>query len=140
MKALLVASILGVLGLPSPAAAGGLQVFQTPSKNIGCIYEPAEAGQPAFLRCDIGTGLKPRPPKPKGCVLAWGLGYEMTKTGRAHDVCAGDTARDLNARTLPYGTTWRSGGFTCISRRTGLRCMNAVRRGFFLSRKRTYTF
>ena len=36
--------------------------------------------------------------------------------------------------TLAYGKTWRSHGFTCVSRLSGLTCTNGARHGLFLSR------
>ena len=42
--------------------------------------------------CDIRSGLKPVPSKPKGCTVDWTGGYQVGPTGRAHKVCAGDTA------------------------------------------------
>ncbi len=41
---------------------------------------------------------------------------------------------------IAYGDKWHVGRFTCLSRRIGLRCVNASRHGFFLSRARSYRF
>lgn len=111
--------------------------FQSPSKNIGCIYAPAAAGRAAYLRCDILSGLRPAP---KGsCRLDW-TGFTMVGRTRPRPTCAGDTVYEPGARILRYGSTWRGAGFVCRSRRSELRCTNAVRRGFSLSRMRSYTF
>jgi Family of unknown function (DUF6636) len=128
----------------SAASAGDEVVgFSTPSKNIGCMYAhfSASAGSPATtdLRCDIGSGLRPKPAKPRGCDLDYGDSYSMGKTGRAVVVCHGDTA--LGSKTiLAYGSTWRHGGFTCVSRTSGLTCRNLSGHGFFLSREHSYRF
>ena len=124
------------------ASADGTAFFQTPSKNIGCIYvAPFASTDKPSLRCDIGGGLHPLPPRPKSCDLDWGYGYEMIGgSGRARTLCAGDTAKDPRAPILPYGRTWKKGPFTCVSQRIGLRCTNLVRHGFFLSREHSYTF
>jgi uncharacterized protein DUF6636 len=115
--------------------------FLTPSKNIGCIYvAPFANTDRPHVRCDIGGGLRPLPPRPKGCDLDWGYGYSMLDTGRAKPFCAGDTARDPRAPILQYGRTWHKGPFTCVSQRIGLRCTNRSKRGFFLSRQHSYTF
>jgi hypothetical protein len=137
--ALLGAVVLLTAGVGA-ATAGGF--FQTPSKNIGCIYLAPYAGQKQpYLRCDIGGGLHPLPPRPKSCDLDWGYGYSMIGAyGRATTFCAGDTARDPRAPILRYGQTWRKGPFTCLSQRIGLRCTNRAGHGFFLSRQRSYTF
>ena len=124
------------------ASADGTGFFQTPSKNIGCIYvAPFASTDKPSLRCDIGGGLHPLPPRPKRCDLDWGYGYEMIGgSGRAKTFCAGDTAKDPRAPVLQYGRTWKKGPFTCVSQRIGLRCTNLVRHGFFLSREHSYTF
>jgi hypothetical protein len=123
------------------ASAKTPNFFQTPSRNIGCIYvAPLAAGDQPYLRCDIGGGLHPLPPRPKTCDLDWGYGYQMYATGRAKPFCAGDTAKDPRAPVLAYGRTWRKGPFTCLSRSIGLRCANRSRHGFFLSREHSYTF
>jgi hypothetical protein len=111
----------------APAAAASSNFFQLPSKNIGCAY----SARPAFLRCDIRTGLKPAP-RAK-CELDW-TGLEISSTGRARPTCAGDTAILPSAPILAYGRTWSRGGITCRSRTTGLRCTNRSGRGFRLAR------
>jgi hypothetical protein len=126
--------VLGIL-----AATLVLQ-FHTPSGNIGCAYvsEPSFGGP--SLRCDILSGLKPRPRRPKGCTLDWGFGYQMRLTGPSSTVCAGDTTVDRRSQVLRYGQRWSRGGFTCTSRVAGLRCTNRSGHGFFLSRAHSYRF
>jgi hypothetical protein len=131
--AVLAASIV----LAAPAAATGATVFfRTPSKNIYCAWISA----PASLRCDILSGVRPLPPKPRSCDFDWGAGFDLRRTGRARILCVSDSVVTSSARVLTYGWTWRRGGFTCVSRRTGLRCHNASGRGFFLSRQRSFRF
>ena len=142
MRRALVLALL-VTGLSvSSASASGTAFFQTPSKNIGCIYvAPFASTDKPYLRCDIGGGLHPLPARPKSCDLDWGYGYQMVgASGLARALCAGDTAKDPRAPVLQYGRTWKKGPFTCISQRIGLRCTNLVRHGFFLSREHSYTF
>ena len=122
---------------PQPPQPGKFVRFQTPSKNIACLYAPAGAGRAAYLRCDILSGVKP---KPRGsCRLDW-TGFSMAPRARARPTCAGDTVYERSARILRYGSRWRGGGFVCRSRRSELRCTNAVRRGFSLSRGRSFAF
>ena len=120
MRRFLAAALLAAGVLAGSAAADDASTFQTPSKNIGCIYIPPYAGHPApYLRCDIGGGLHPLPPRPKNCDLDWGYGYQMSgASGRARPFCAGDTAKDAKARVLAYGRTWHRGPFTCRRRRS----------------------
>jgi Family of unknown function (DUF6636) len=138
---LFVASVL-LASVLSGSAVGAKYVFvtfRTPSHNIGCGYSKFP-GEPANLRCDIRSGLKPRPPKPKKCDLDWAYGYAMGRTGRAGTFCAGDTVLDPKARVLGYGNTWQRNGFNCTSRTTGLTCRNLSGHGFYLSREHSRTF
>lgn len=129
----------GLVILAAPASARDvIVVFRTPTGNIGCAYSWF-SGEPPYLRCDIRSGLVPRPPRPKGCDLDWGYGYELSATGRARTFCAGDTTLDPRARVLAYGARWSRGGFTCVSRTTGLTCRNRSGHGFLLSRVRSRT-
>ncbi len=127
-------------GTGTAAAASGADTFRLPSGNVYCAYEHYSFA-PVDLRCEIRSGVKPLPPRPKACGDAdWGGGYSMRRTGPAHVLCITDTIYDPKAKLLGYGTTWRGGGFTCISRAAGLRCTNAGGDGFFLSRQRSYSF
>jgi Family of unknown function (DUF6636) len=120
-------------------AASGADTFRTPSGNIRCAYEHYSFA-PVDLRCDIITGVRPLPPRPKSCDVDWGVGYAMRQRRPAHVVCAGDTVSDPSARVLAYGTTRQFGVFRCTSTRAGLRCVNATGNGFFLSKQHSYTF
>lgn len=121
------------------AKGAGFVTFLTPSGNIGCGYSSGMG--PRSLRCDIASGLKPKPPRPKGCVhLAWGDSYTMNAHGRAVLTCHGDTAIIKGSKVIAYGRTWRRGGFECWSGTTGLRCRNASHHGWFLSREHSYRF
>jgi uncharacterized protein DUF6636 len=128
--------VLGSAVSAALAAPSKFVAFKTPSGNIGCIY----ADGPHYLRCDIRSRLKPRPPHPQGCQGEYGDSISMNRFGRAHLVCHGDTALDPRARIVRYGSTLRVGPFACTSRMTGLTCSNASGRGFFLSRERYRLF
>ncbi len=123
-------------------ALGTVSFFRTPSGNIGCLYSTSgvAGAMRASVRCDIRSGLRPRPARPARCDLDYGDSYEIGKTGRAIVVCHGDTAIDPRAPVLAYGKIWRRGGLTCNSRAIGLRCTNASRHGFFMSREHSYRF
>ncbi len=133
--------VLVAAALAIPADASTLLFFRTPSGNIGCAYSAGLPGaQAPTLRCDIRSGLVPRPPRPAGCPLDWGDSLAIRSTGRATGVCHGDTAIDSRAPVLRYGRTWKRGGLACSSRTTGLRCTNSSEHGFFLSRERSTIF
>ncbi len=127
------------LVLAGSAAADLAIPFRTPSGNIGCYYT-SNRDLRDTLRCDIRSGLRPAPARPRSCTLDWGDSYELAPTGRTRLTCHGDTAIDPTARVLRYGTRWSRGGFTCTSRKAGLRCRNRSGHGFFLSRARSYRF
>jgi hypothetical protein len=139
VRTLAVASMLFLALAGSGSAA--IFLFRVPSSNIGCAYsnEPGTGGGPT-LRCDILSGLKPKPKRPPGCNLDWTFGYQMHPTGKSLRVCAGDTTVDRQANVVRYGRRWRAGGFNCLSRKIGLRCVNRSGHGFFLSRKHSYRF
>lgn len=119
-------------GSTATGARQELVTFRMPSKNVYCGYASGFGG-PAFLRCDIRSGLRP---EPRGrCELDW-TGLSMGARGPARPTCAGDTVIDLRAPALPYGRTWSRGGFTCLSSRLGLACANRAGYGFFLSKER----
>jgi hypothetical protein len=129
-----VAAALAVVATSAVPAQPRVPGFKTPSGNIVCVFT---AGT---IRCDIGTWVRPLPPRPKDCDVDWGQGVELGRAGRASIVCAGDTNMFVEVRTLAYGRTWRRGAITCVSRSVGLTCRNRSGRGFFLSRERTRLF
>jgi hypothetical protein len=108
--------------------------FRTPSKNIYCDYSSG-LGSPAYLRCDIRSGLHHPTPGPHHCVEGvYGQSLGMTKTGAAQVLCISDSTINSQARVLAYGQSWSFNGFRCVSRSSGLGCTNARGHGFFLSR------
>ena len=60
----------------------------------------------------------------------------MTRKGKARPLCVSDSVYDPRAPIVKYGHTWKRGGFTCHSKRKGLKCSNRAGHGFFLSRER----
>jgi hypothetical protein len=128
--------VVAALALAVPARAFVTQ-FRTPSSNIGCVYSADPRLGGTYLRCDILSGLKPKPKR--ACELDL-TGYQMAPKGRSSVVCAGDTVVNRRAPALRYGSKWSRAGFTCTSRKSGLRCRNRSGHGFFLSRARSYRF
>lgn len=139
-RAALLAALLAVAALAAAGTAGAAvhwKTFRTPSKNIGCRYEPAPSFFRTVLRCDILSGLQPQPSK--DCELDW-AGLMIQRRHRVHLVCAGDTAYPPHGRILRYGHHWRRHGIACVSRRTALRCHNRSHHGFRLARESWYRF
>jgi hypothetical protein len=120
------------------AHAQDTQGFQSPSKNIACIYFEYDGHK--ALRCDIGDMEARIPPKPASCDLEWGHSFEVQSTGRADRSCTGDTQIGQPLAILPYGEVWQKSGITCKSEQTGVTCFNADRSGFSLSRARQEVF
>ena len=110
-----------------------LEFFQLPAGNIGCMYDLSPPN-PAYLRCDIRSGLKPKLSRPATCDLEWGDSVSLLPTGRTDLVCHGDTVLgNPGTKVFRSGTTWTRGPFMCTSRASGLTCKNTARHGFFLS-------
>jgi hypothetical protein len=117
---------------PPPGAqdTGQLGSFRSPSGNIGCVLLGGTA------RCDIERRSWQPPPRPKSCPegVDFGQGLQIGGSGSTRFVCAGDTARDPEETVLPYGSSTRSGGFTCQSARSGITCKRSSDgHGFFIS-------
>lgn len=114
--------------------------FRLPSNNIFCAYVAQTSPSAKYLRCDIMSGLKPKPSS-RGCVEgSRGVSVSIGVYGKATYGCSSDTVYNTRARKLAYGKTWRKGGFTCKSKKTGLRCRNKSAHGFFLSRQHSFRF
>lgn len=145
----LVVTIAATLVLGSGAAAGPSKDssakdvyidFRMPSNNIFCAYVLSTQPKEKWLRCDIMSGIKP---KPKGACKYEGdrgVAASMGIYGKASFPCTSDTVYNTSAPKLGYGKTWRRGGFVCVSKKSGLRCRNKSAHGFFLSRQRSYRF
>jgi hypothetical protein len=117
----------------TPVVAQSLSTgFVTPSGNIYC------GGDENTLRCEIKSGLNPKPPQPYPgyCEFDWGEGFGLTSYGKPEILCISDTISGGDYATLSYGSTWQNAGFKCVSQRSGLTCTNASGQGFFLSRER----
>ncbi|MGC9974184.1 MAG: DUF6636 domain-containing protein [Gaiellaceae bacterium] len=114
--------------------------FRMPSNNIFCAFISSTSPKSKYLRCDIMSGIKPKPSS-KGCVEgSRGISVDMNVTGKATYPCSSDTVYNKSAPKLAYGKTWHHSGFTCKSTENGLTCTNASGHGFFLSRQRTSRF
>jgi hypothetical protein len=126
--AALAAALSGWAGISASAKTVALSSFRTPSGNVGCQMGTG------YVRCDIRKHSWKAPSKPKSCQLDFGQGVEVTRTGKGHFVCAGDTALDPHAPVLAYGNDSHSGGIRCQSRRAGVTCTaDKSHHGFFLS-------
>lgn len=125
------------------AVAATLPGVKTPTRNISCFYVPVKPTTHGNLLCNIKkasyTGALQHQCIDGPAGLDW-HGFELSEQKKAHVVCTGGVLYDIGRDTpryvvLPYGRTWRSHGFTCVSRFTGLTCTNRAGHGLFLSRE-----
>ena len=140
---------IALLALGSLAAASSSKTttskdtfaqFRMPSNNVFCAYVVSSSPYAKYLRCDIMSGIKPKPTGKCRYEGSRGFSANIGVTGKATFPCSSDSVYKKSAPKLAYGKTWRRGGFTCKSKLTGLRCSNLSRHGFFLSRQHSYRF
>jgi hypothetical protein len=136
-------ALLAAFAVVVPAAlAAPLPGVKTPSRNISCFVVPIKPTTRSNLLCDIQRASYLRGVQ-ETCMARASLdwhGFSLSQAGPASLVCSGgilsDSGRDTPAYTvLGYGRTWRSHGFMCRSRATGLTCTNGHGHGLFLSRR-----
>jgi hypothetical protein len=114
---------------------------KSPTRNISCFYVPIKPTTRGNLLCAIAKSSYSRAQQ-DGCQARVGLdwhGFELSDRGKARPVCTGGVLYDIGRDTptfvvLAYGHTWRSHGFKCRSRVTGMTCTNGHAHGLFLSR------
>jgi hypothetical protein len=111
------------LALAFPAAAIAVADFKTPG---GAAY------------CGITHGEAPYG------LICWTPNDGFTVSMRARSRAYKEYHRpnrgyhDVVGQTLGFGQKWASVGFRCVSRRTGLTCINRVGHGWWLGRYRGY--
>lgn len=130
-SAIAAAAVVVVVSATPASASTHLRSFQTPSGNIGCVLSNRFGTQ---ARCDIAKHSWNAPAKPASCDLDYGSGLFIGARGRAHVLCAGDTALHQGPK-IAYGRTVRLTPFACKVSTSGIRCRNAHGHGFFLSRQ-----
>jgi hypothetical protein len=124
-----------VCAAPASAATTPLPSFRSPSGNIRCFdavvlhcqIVQADYARTLQARCMAGTSVD------------W-HGFELRAIGKGMITCSGGILYNPATETphyplLPYGTTWRQGGFTCESAVTGITCRNRAGHGLFVSRQ-----
>jgi len=141
MKRALVLLALVTAVAAAAVHAAPLPGVKTPTRNISCFYVPIKPTSRGNLLCTIKTALYSRAQQ-NGCQARTGLdwhGFELSTSRKAQPVCSGGVLYDIGRDTpafviLAYGRTWRSHGFSCTSRVSGLTCTNGHGHGLFLSR------
>jgi hypothetical protein len=141
-----IVALVILAALAGRADAGAPQPIpgvRSPTGNIECLFVPTARGpsRPPNLLCSIAhasyTGALQRRCQAPPTGLDW-HGFALPAFGRGELNCSGGILYDPGMQkpvyaTLPYGTTWRHGPFSCTSRRTALTCVTAAH-GVFLSR------
>ena len=141
MKRALVLLALVTAVVAAAVHAAPLPGVKTPTRTISCFYVPIKPTSRGNLLCTIKTALYSRAQQ-NGCQARTGLdwhGFELSTSRKAQPVCSGGVLYDIGRDTpafviLAYGRTWRSHGFSCTSRVSGLTCTNGHGHGLFLSR------
>lgn len=125
------------LAAPSPKAG-----FQMPSGLVTCRVIESNAGV-SELFCSAtyltkkaydGVGVVKLPRSARARIV--GSGNDILLLIGGYDPNTNQTKRP---RTLAYGKTFRSAGYTCASRKSGLTCRRGTH-GFFLSKERQRLF
>jgi hypothetical protein len=130
-----------VLVAAAPASAAfKVRAFVTPTGNIRCLGEGDTAtGKNYGMRCDITHHTWKAPKRSKPCTEGdYGSSLGMTRRGHARFICVSDAIGPV--KKLRYGSVFRFGPFRCSIRTTGVRCRNAAKHGWFLSRARYRRF
>jgi hypothetical protein len=135
LVSLLTAAAAIALAAPSAAFAGA--GFTVPSRNTTCglVAAGEQEGVGAGLYCSSTYVRGISPDYLPG--VAFPHNRKARPTGLGNDLSlAADGDLPKAARpVLGYGRTWRRGGYTCVSRSTGLTCRRGSH-GFLLSREK----
>ena len=138
MRLLFIFVVTCALAVAVGADAARLPGVKTPTRNIRCFYAPIKPTTHGNLLCDIHQASYVRALQNR-CMASDGLdwhGFSLAWNGRGRVVCSGGVLYDIGRDTptyavLPYGKTWRYRSFSCISRLSGLTCVNGRRHGLF---------
>jgi len=134
-----------VMGGEAASAKGPAGRFQTPARNIHCIYQRAMqwlpgVSLPAEVRCDTDFETRFTRP-PRWCELDFGQAFSVSRNGHGQAICVGDTTRVPSAARLRVGVDHHVGAFHCRApKRDAIRCTSPRHHGFSLSPKRQSVF
>lgn len=120
LTAVLTTATIAATGAATAQSAQAASYLQTPTGNIVC--RTANLAYGPSLSCDVKSA---------------GVSYNVDRRGRAW---VGRYRGFGYGRVASYDWVYRSLGFTCVSRTSGLRCIAPSGHGFFLSRERRYRF
>ncbi len=95
------------------------------------------------LNCEIDfTDWQPDESEPEDCEFDRIKYVSMNQTGLAEGgwLCVSDTWMHEGIKELPHGQSWKHNNFSCDLTEKRLRCVNAGKHGWELSRKRVKLF
>jgi hypothetical protein len=125
--------------LAAPASAR-ITFFQSPAKNIHCVYLSATAMSQAAVRCDTDFATRFRR-RPANCEFDFGRAFQVTSRGHGRAICVSDSANSPSARRLVVGVERSFGPFTCKAPgRTSVRCTSTRGHGFLLAPSRQLVY
>lgn len=129
-------ALFALLLSAAPALAQDTASFRSPTGNIHCMI--LTRGD-AEARCDLREATPSFAP-PADCEQDYGYAFVVGSVGPGRPICAGDTVFMPGSPVLAYGQSVMLGGFTCLSERTGMTCVNARGHGFSLARAQQRVF
>jgi hypothetical protein len=137
LAALAAALAAGVLATPASAR---ITFFQSPAKNIHCVYLSAPNAPSPSVRCDTDFATRFRR-RPANCEFDFGRAFYVTSRGHGRAICVSDSANSPSARKLVVGTDSHFGPFTCKApARKSVRCTSARGHGFLLAPTRQLVY
>jgi hypothetical protein len=133
------AAALAAGALAAPASAR-TTFFQSPAKNIHCVYLTGTAASEPLVRCDVDFPTHFRR-KPSNCEFDFGRAFQVTRTHHGRAICVSDSANSPRASKLVVGTDRHLGPFTCKAPgRTSVRCTSTRGHGFLLAPSRQLVY
>jgi hypothetical protein len=136
---LLAAAAIAAGTLAAPASAR-ITFFQSPAKNIHCVYLSAPNVSTPSVRCDTDFATRFRR-RPANCEFDFGRAFYVTSRGHGRAICVSDSANSPNASKLAVGAVRRFGPFACKApARTSVRCTSTRGHGFLLAPSRQLVY
>jgi hypothetical protein len=136
---LLAAAAAIAAGILAAPASARITFFQSPAKNIHCVYLTGTAASEPLVRCDVDFPTRFRR-KPSNCEFDFGRAFQVTRTHHGRAICVSDSANSPNAPKLLIAVA-HFGPFTCKApARTSLRCTSTRGHGFLLHPKRQLVY
>jgi hypothetical protein len=137
---LLAAAAAIAAGTFAAPASARITFFQSPAKNIHCVYLSAPGAPQAAVRCDTDFATRFRR-RPANCEFDFGRAFQVTSRGHGRAICVSDSANSPSARKLVVGVERSFGSFTCKAPgRTSVRCTSTRGHGFLLAPSRQLVY